>query len=168
MIATAASAVAIAVAGCAGDGDGGPTPTGVDGTPGSSGTGSGGGSAPQSTIPGQVVHNELEGIGVTDHWYDGEFLHIQIRNERSEALEPVERFLSAGDHVIGRGLSEDGEQLRLTTWTGVDRRPGPSTIETGGETVIGFPIASGSNPARYEICLANKSYGSSSWSELCG
>lgn len=130
-------------------------------------TGGNGGNTPNSTIPGEVVHNGLNGIEVVDHWYDGEFLHIRIRNERSEPLQEAESWLKGGDIIVGRGLSEDGESLRQTTWTGVDSRPGPSSIDPNSEATVGFPIAMGGDPARYEICLANKSYGSSSWSELC-
>ena len=137
----------------------------VDGADG--GAEGNGGNNPDSTIPGETVHNGLEGIDVVDHWYDGEFLHIRIRNERSEPFQEAEGWLEGGDLIVGRGLSEDGESLRQTTWTGVDRRPGPSSIDAGSEATIGFPIAMGGDPARYEICLANKSYGSSSWSELC-
>lgn len=167
VLSTLSTGAVFGVAGCStdqsgnGDGDDG----GVDDT--DTGTENSEDTTTQSTIPGEVVHDGLDGIEVVEHWYDGEFLYIRIRNGRSEPLQEAESFLQGGDLILGRGLSPDGEELRLTTWTGVDRRPGPSSIEAGSEATVGFPIAMGGEPARYEICLVDKSYGSSSWSELC-
>lgn len=180
VLATMGGCAGIGLAGCSGnqsDGDDGsgdtPSSDATDTNGGAETPGeSNGGSSQDSVIPGDVVHNELEGVEVLNHWATSDdIVQLRIQNSGDNELNAPGGF-SEGDPVIqGRTLSQEGNAVGEGRWqTGAPT--GPETVNPGTEATIGFLINAGaSNAARYELCLTTSPVGGlsmASWGELCG
>jgi hypothetical protein len=150
-----------------------PSSDGTDTNGGTETTGeSNGESSQESVIPGEVVHNELEGVEVLNHWVTSDdIVKLRIQNSGDNELNAPAGF-SGGDPVIqGRKLSQEGNSLGEGRWqTGAPA--GPETVSAESEATIGFLINAGaSNAARYELCITTSPVGGlsmASWGDLCG
>lgn len=168
VVATLCGGCTVGIAGCSGnDGSGDTTQPTDSPTAQTDGGTRSPDEGPESLIPGEVVHDELDGIEVQDHWATADGVRIRIRNTGDEALTYPGGQYQAGRHVWGRSLSEDGNEVFSAFWNG-NTGTGPSEVAPGTEATIGFPIDAG-NADRYELCFAQKeAAGVSSWEQLCG
>lgn len=121
---------------------------------------------PESSIPGEVVHDGLETIEVLDHWTDGDRVILRVRNDGDDPF-PGSGPIGDDEPVIkGRTLTEQGNVVRSSWWDAGPTDEGPEEINPETEAEIGFLIAA-QKGARYELCLAMASRPGVEWEEVC-
>lgn len=114
----------------------------------------------ENIIPGEIVHHELPGVEVLNHWSartEGTpFVHLKIKNNRDEELSAPSQPARDNNPIIrARQLTEQGNQVGHDVWVG--QVFGPSNINPGTSAEIGVLDGVGSdNAARYELCLYKK------------
>jgi hypothetical protein len=161
------------LAGCSGGGDSGDGNSGNGDTTATEGGGQGenGENGPDSLIPGEIVHDELDGFEVLDHWTTSKgVVKLRIRNTMESELGIPGSYQKGDPVVLGRTLTSEGNVLEKGDWRGLT--VGPSTINAGTTATIGFLInADASQAERYELCLTTSPAGGISvktWEDLCG
>jgi hypothetical protein len=177
MLLTICGGLAFGLAGCSGRDSSNtstPTPTLSPGSSGSGGDG-GGGASGESDIPGEVVHNDLEGINVVSHRASGESVEMQIENTGDEVLSSPEQTSDPGPHIWIRTLTEEGTVVNIMNWQGRINLDNAGRVEPGVAETMSYDLKA-DQAARYEICLFNREERGEwvqdlrdlPWEEFCG
>lgn len=160
VLASVTTGAIIGVAGCSGgDGGDGQTTTLPEEVEENMPTTAG--SQSDSLIPGEIVHQNIEGIEVLDHWAEQDqtdWIKLEIQNNRDKPFkQPGAGYQGEeGVNIVrSRVLTEQGNQLSSDIWVRGSQF-GPGKINPGTSGVIGIGSPAQQNAARYELCLHPK------------